>query len=51
METRKAKAEFVAKLGSEENNNKILGEIQKLRTALLNASPETESDLLLLDED
>jgi hypothetical protein len=51
METRKAKAEFVAKLGSEENNNKILGEIQKLRTALLNASPETDSDLLLLDED
>ncbi len=51
METRKAKADFVSKLGSEDNNNKILGEIQKLRTALLNASVEKDSDLLLLDGD
>lgn len=52
METRKAKADFVSKLGAEENNNKILGEIQKLRTALINASADKETDnLLLLDED
>lgn len=35
LETRNAKASFISRLGSEQGNSKVLGEIQKLREALL----------------
>ena len=55
METRKSKADWMIKVGGAGNESKILGEIQKLRDAILqlegNDIVELEdSDEILLDD-
>jgi hypothetical protein len=52
METRKSKADFVSRLGNENQNSKVLGEIQKLREALLIAQENVivVKDEILLDD-
>lgn len=50
METRKSKADFISKVGSEEGNNKILTEISKLRKALNDVASGDKLDVILLDE-
>lgn len=53
METRKAKAEWMLRVGGNQNESKILAEIQKLREALSNMDAEEVSeddDQILLDD-
>lgn len=52
METRKAKAEWMLKVGGTNNESKILAEIQKLREAISNLEIEEidEDDTILLDD-
>jgi hypothetical protein len=52
METRTSKAAFISKLGSEQSNSKVLGEIQKLREALLIQQENVTiiGDEILLDD-
>ena len=56
METRKAKADWMAKIGTKQTESKILGEIQKLREALSTLDNDetvsvlTDDDTLLLDD-
>lgn len=53
METRKAKAEWMLRVGGNQNESKILAEIQKLREALSNMDVEEVSeddDQILLDD-
>lgn len=47
LETRKSKADMVSKLGNEEMNSKVLGEIQKLRLAL---EITQQSDIMIGEE-
>ena len=53
METRKAKAEWIAKVGGGENDSRVLNEIKQLRDALLSISSrddgEEDSEDILLD--
>lgn len=44
METRKAKADLVLKMGETKNNSKVLSEIQALRQALSSVEVKDESD-------
>ena len=51
METRKAKADWMAKIGNTNSESKILGEIQKLREALTSLESNTPLELVEEDED
>ena len=44
METRKAKAEWIAKVGGGEDDSKVLNEIKQLKEALINMSSKIEDE-------
>ena len=50
MESRKSKAEMLAKVGGVESNSKVLNEIEDLKKVLLEASSQSTEELLLDDE-
>ena len=50
MESRKSKAEMLAKVGGVESNSKVLNEIEDLKKVLLEANSNTTEELLLDDE-
>lgn len=51
METRKSKAEFMVKMGENQNNSKVLSEIQALREALSSVDANLiEDEEILLDD-
>ena len=50
MESRKSKAEMLAKVGGVESNSKVLNEIEDLKKVLLEASNQSTEELLLDDE-
>ena len=51
METRKSKADFMVKMGENQNNSKVLSEIQALRTALSSVEVVSENDEEILLDD
>ena len=51
METRKAKADFMVKMGENQNNSKVLSEIQALRNALASVDvKELDDEEILIDD-
>ena len=50
METRKAKAEWMLKIGNTQEESKILSEIKKLREAISTLDIEEDSEEILLDD-
>ena len=51
METRKAKADFMVKMGETKNNSKVLSEIQALRNALASVDvKELDDEEILIDD-
>ena len=50
METRKAKADFMVKMGETQNNSKVLSEIQALRDALSTVDVKAIDDEGLIDD-
>jgi hypothetical protein len=51
METRKSKADFMMKIGENNNNSKVLQEISQLREALYAVSDPGNTQEILLDEE
>jgi hypothetical protein len=50
METRKAKSDLMLKMGENQNNSKVLSEIQALRKALSSVEVKDDDEEILIDD-